>query len=183
MLDERVIPGRTEVGNVMKHIARYNFVLQFCGGVVADLSCGVGYGSWLMSKVADRVIGVDIDEGAVEEARREYGGSNIEYRVGDVMDFKDKVDLIVSLETTEHLEDLGRWEEVVGDCSKFLFFSVPLNEPLGWNEHHKHVFTLESARRLFPKFTGLWEGVQRGVNIGNFDASEPYTYYLKYMKI
>ena len=42
-MEERVVLGETNIYNVCKHIARYNFALQFCKGKrVLDIACGIG---------------------------------------------------------------------------------------------------------------------------------------------
>jgi 2-polyprenyl-3-methyl-5-hydroxy-6-metoxy-1,4-benzoquinol methylase len=86
------------------HVARYEFAKSRVSGYVLDAACGVGYGSYLLSDVAD-VTGVDIEQEAIEYARTHYAGPN--YYVGDIE--KSSVgkgyDWIVSFETIEHLKD------------------------------------------------------------------------------
>src|SRR5207245_777821 len=54
-----------------------------------------------------RVIGVDVDPGAVEHATREYAAPNLEFRAGSVTAIpvpeQQVFDLIVSFETIEHV--------------------------------------------------------------------------------
>ena len=83
------------------HVARYEFAKSRVNGFVLDAACGVGYGSWLMSDVAD-VVGVDIEPEAIEYAKTHYAGPD--YRVGKVEDIDARYDWVVSFETIEHLE-------------------------------------------------------------------------------
>jgi len=64
---ERYIPDANpeEVGAEIhyEYLHRYIFVTQFVEGkTVLDLGCGEGYGSYILSKLAERVVGIDIDE-------------------------------------------------------------------------------------------------------------------------
>jgi len=87
------------------HVERYKFAASRVKGYVLDIACGVGYGSWLMSPFAD-VVGVDIDEEAIEYANTHYAGPD--YRVGNaVTRIEHAFDWIVSLETIEHLPSPG----------------------------------------------------------------------------
>ncbi len=155
MSDERVVPGKTPVVNVQKHIARYNLALQFCVDKhVMDVACGVGYGTHLISKIARKVDGYDISKKATDHAMKEYSGKKIAYYTKDLMDVETKpVDVVVSFETIEHLKDLNKTQEKLLSFLKpggLIVYSVPLNEDAGDNEHHHHTFDLDTADNLFP---------------------------------
>lgn len=188
MADERVIPGKTHISNVQKHIARYNLALQYCPGVeVMDLACGSGYGTHLISKIAKWTYGYDIDSETVDYARSTYQGKNISFDVSDFYDVDKKVDTIVCFETIEHLEDLKKAQNKLLESLKpggILIFSVPLNEEVGFNEHHKHLFTIKTARELFPTMIPMGELLQIGVNFFAVDENwdKPRTYYISVKK-
>ena len=72
------------------------------GGTVFDLYSGTGTIAQLMAPIADKVIGVEIVEEAVEAAKRnamENGLTNCEFIAGDVLkvldDLEDKPDMII----------------------------------------------------------------------------------------
>lgn len=92
-----------------EHIHRYLFALQFCENkVVLDVASGEGYGSALLSQIASRVVGVDIDPVAVRHAQRSYPAQNLTFDTGNclALPLEDaSVDVVVSFETLEHVED------------------------------------------------------------------------------
>jgi 2-polyprenyl-3-methyl-5-hydroxy-6-metoxy-1,4-benzoquinol methylase len=93
-----------------EHWHRYCATLPAARGKrVLDAACGEGYGSWLLASAADSVIGIDHDRGAVEHACARYATrSNLHYLQGSctALPLADaSVDLIVSFETIEHLEE------------------------------------------------------------------------------
>ena len=108
---ERIIPGGTnDSRSVAEHLARYVFAMHpFCTHkVVLDASCGVGYGTQILSWAAASAFGIDIEPAAIEYAEEMYSTDNTTFVVGDVtkMPFPDKMfDVVVSFETIEHLKD------------------------------------------------------------------------------
>lgn len=69
-----------------EHLHRYALCLEFVKGkTVLDIASGEGYGSALLAKVAQSVIGVDISEEAVEYATKQYYTyENLKFLVGSV---------------------------------------------------------------------------------------------------
>ena len=105
---ERLIPG---VGGdiTLEHLHRYALARELATGKdVLDIASGEGYGSRLLSSVAKSVIGVDVAADAVGHAQKEYGGSNLSYKVGRCQSIPlpdASVDLVVSFETIEHITE------------------------------------------------------------------------------
>lgn len=92
------------------HLNRYAVTRPFCQGAdVLDAACGEGYGSYLMKTWgAQSVTGMDIDASAVDKARESFKADGLAYLQHDVqtLPFEDHVfDVVVSLETLEHLDD------------------------------------------------------------------------------
>lgn len=74
--------------------------------LVLDAACGSGYGSYIISRNARMVIGIDISKEAVDFCKQNYTNSNLKYMQMSVakMDFEDNTfDVVVSFETIEHL--------------------------------------------------------------------------------
>lgn len=92
-----------------EHYHRYLFALQVCANkTVLDIACGDGYGSALLSSVAEHVTGVDISEEAVLAASENYGNNKLDYRHGSCTAIpleSSSVDVIISFETIEHFKD------------------------------------------------------------------------------
>jgi ubiquinone/menaquinone biosynthesis C-methylase UbiE len=103
---ERMIPEKTMSNVFWEHVFRYAFACKKVKNLtVLDIASGEGYGSHALSKVAERVVGVDISPEAVEYAKAKYG---IDYRVGSADSIpleSASVDAVVSFETIEHVPD------------------------------------------------------------------------------
>jgi 2-polyprenyl-3-methyl-5-hydroxy-6-metoxy-1,4-benzoquinol methylase len=93
------------------HLARYALARNVCAGArVLDIACGEGYGSALMASWgAASVLGVDISHDAVQKAQRLFDGGSVRFICASADDPDSEIaepgscDLIVSLETIEHL--------------------------------------------------------------------------------
>ncbi|MEO8191207.1 MAG: methyltransferase domain-containing protein [Acidobacteriota bacterium] len=114
-MTERFTPGPVDVYTSYEHWHRYLWVLSRAKDrTVLDLACGSGYGSYLLSRVARSVRGVDRDEASIAEARQRFVRENLTYEVGDAEAYRgDPVDLIVSFETIEHLETPEKLLDVI----------------------------------------------------------------------
>ncbi|GMB01256.1 hypothetical protein PIPA1_40550 [Pelosinus sp. IPA-1] len=95
------------------HINRYLLAKQFCEGKkVLDVACGQGYGSYLMAHNwgAEFVAGVDISTDAIEAANRYFKNDKVKFychaaeTVNELFP-PETFDVIISLETIEHLTD------------------------------------------------------------------------------
>lgn len=96
----------------LEHLHRYQLARTLTAGCdVLDIACGEGYGADILAATAKSVIGVDISPVAVEHAKSHYRDPRIFFRVGSATDIPipdSSVDMIVSFETIEHLEDHDR---------------------------------------------------------------------------
>jgi SAM-dependent methyltransferase len=107
---ERINPAAVRSGGYRDHLARYLFAAHFVAGrSVADLCCGVGYGSnLLLAAGAARVKGIDIAPDAVATARQHYPGPEFEVAAADrPLDLRE-FDVAVCLEGIEHVADPDR---------------------------------------------------------------------------
>ena len=56
-----------------EHWHRYHFIKSLVKDkLVADIACGEGYGSFLLSSSAKSVIGVDVDKNTIAAAKKKY---------------------------------------------------------------------------------------------------------------
>lgn len=186
MADERVTPGITDIGNLQKHIARYNLAMRFCENKnVLDIACGTGYGTEMLSWVAKSAVGVDISEEAIWKANSQYlmkyRADGNEFVCSDLQTYKHKpFDTIVCFETIEHIEDLDKAQENLANLLKpggQIVYSVPLYENYH-NEYHKHKFTVETGEALFPTFEHASSVIQMGLNFLTIDPRKPFTYLI-----
>ena len=155
-----------------EYLGRYLFAADFLRAqrpnLVADISCGRGYGSAVLAEVAGRVVGVDGSPSLIETARKIFHRDNLAFLCKDL----DEADLfpeieegsaaaVISFETLEHLLDPSR---AVSQFSRimqpggFFIASVPhvLSESgdssgLPRNRSHKQWFNYSSLSRLVQK--------------------------------
>jgi 2-polyprenyl-3-methyl-5-hydroxy-6-metoxy-1,4-benzoquinol methylase len=119
--EERAVDGLSGAKLMAEHKARYAFAARHAAGRrVLDVACGSGYGAAMLREAgAAEVIGVDCDAGALEWARRRYGGDGVNFLQGDACapPVAGRFGLIVSFETIEHLE---RPEAFLAACAGLL---------------------------------------------------------------
>jgi ubiquinone/menaquinone biosynthesis C-methylase UbiE len=107
--------------DTIDHLHRYAVAADYIAGkIVLDIASGEGYGSNLMSNVAAKVYGVDIDAEVVANAKAKYKKSNLEYNQGsaDAIPLPDaSIDVVVSFETIEHHD---RHDEMMAEIKRVL---------------------------------------------------------------
>lgn len=108
---ERVVPRKTPEALFREHEARYLFAGQFVEGKdVLDVACGTGMGtSYLLTAGARSCRGVDIDGSTVAYAEASYPRCSFGVCDATALNLPDRsVDVVVSFETIEHLEEPRR---------------------------------------------------------------------------
>ena len=104
-----MIPGEASTISEEEHIERYKFASDFVKSKrVLDIACGVGYGSYILSKAgAHSVIGCDIMKSNIEYANAHYSDEKTSFLVKDakVPIDEGEFDVVVSFETIEHVDD------------------------------------------------------------------------------
>jgi len=116
---ERMVPELSAGLTFWEHVYRYAFASDLVKGKrVLDIACGEGYGSEVLLRAgAESVIGIDISEFACLHARQKYG---VDARVGSAENIplpNNSVDVIVSFETVEHVQNPGRF---LDECARVL---------------------------------------------------------------
>ena len=108
---ERMIPEHNQDSEIyLEHMTRYLFASQLVNNkVVLDIACGSGYGSELLANAgAQEVVGVDISEETIAYCKERYQKNNLNFICGSVesIPLPDmSVDLVVSFETIEHVDE------------------------------------------------------------------------------
>ncbi|MCW2524522.1 MAG: glycosyl transferase family 2 [Frankiales bacterium] len=108
---ERCVPWSPDIQVIYEHYHRYAIARDLARGKrVLDLGCGEGYGSALLAEVAREVVGVDIDEAAVEHARRTYSAPNLTFESGSMVNTsllsdEAEFDVVVCFDAIEHVDD------------------------------------------------------------------------------
>jgi glycosyltransferase involved in cell wall biosynthesis/SAM-dependent methyltransferase/regulator of replication initiation timing len=158
-----------------EHLHRYAFVAQYVKGKkVLDLASGEGYGTYILSKTADYVVGVEIDHQAVTHASNTYIKENIEFKEGSILNIPitgEKIfDVIVCFEAIEHIEDHATLFIEIKRLLKengILIISTPnkklYTDDAGYNNpfHVKELYYSEFSTILKKNFSHIYVFGQR----------------------
>jgi SAM-dependent methyltransferase len=106
---ERTLPDVPEENYwFRRHLAVYEWIAaRVRAERVIDMACGEGYGSQVLAGVAASVVGVDANPEAHEHARLRYRSPNLRFERDLVETFAEPADVVVFLQTIEHLKDPG----------------------------------------------------------------------------
>jgi|WetSurMetagenome_2_1015567.scaffolds.fasta_scaffold15069_2 O-antigen biosynthesis protein len=163
---ERFIPHQTDPLLALEHYHRYCLASRFARKKrVVDFACGEGYGSAFLSKIAQSVVGIDIDDAAVEHARKKYAACpNLTFETGscDHTPSQTGFDLAVSFELLEHLDSdkqsrfLENVRRVLKEDGLFLVSSPERIEYAETyqtaNEYHKHEMTIPELTEFLGRY-------------------------------
>ncbi|MEY3198765.1 MAG: hypothetical protein RJA13_723 [Bacteroidota bacterium] len=139
-----------------RHIERYAIVRQYVYGKVVDCACGVGYGTYLLSKNPDvrKIYGVDLDKTAIETASAEFGSEeSISFLQGDFESLAiEDVDVLISLETIEHCQNPEVIADFVLRCNaQEVIISFPSKITTHYNPYHLWDITPQNVIDIFSK--------------------------------
>ena len=104
---ERTLPDVPEENYwFRRHLAVYEWIAARAHGRrVVDLACGEGYGSAVLARTAESVVGVDANPEAFAHARAKYSGPDLAFQRDMVETWRGDVDCVVFLQTIEHVHD------------------------------------------------------------------------------
>jgi Methyltransferase domain len=124
---ERTLPDLPEENYwFRRHLAVYEWIgARVAGLTVADLACGEGYGSEVLSRSAREVVGIDANPDAHEHARLRYVRPNLRYERDLVESFRGPCDAIVFLQTIEHVQDPGGLLDRFASAAPVSYVSTP----------------------------------------------------------
>lgn len=128
------------------HKWRYREALKYVteGDIVLDIGCGVGYGSFILSENAKKVIGVDDSQETINYANLHWLKKNIEYQYKDVFEMKGLYNVTVAFEIIEHIKDTKELFYKLSEITKdTLILSVPDASIPVKNKFHWRHFTKE----------------------------------------
>ncbi|HWQ09067.1 MAG TPA: methyltransferase domain-containing protein [Holophaga sp.] len=100
---------RTDPRHLLFTFARYKHAARLLphepDKTVLELGCGEGLGTLFLAETAARVLAVDFDAFALEQARTHYATEKVEYRCADFLgSFFGAFQGIVSLDVIEHID-------------------------------------------------------------------------------
>lgn len=163
---ERFIPHQTDPLLALEHYHRYYLASRFADQKkVLDFACGEGYGSAFLSRYAQSVTAIDIDERTIDHARKKYCSCpNLNFEIGRCQDSpkQGEFDMAVSFELLEHLDTeaqaqfLQNVRRVLKQDGLFIVSSPEKNEYAETyqspNEYHKHEMTLPELTAFLGKY-------------------------------
>jgi SAM-dependent methyltransferase len=147
-----------------RHLAVYEWIAERVRGLrVVDLACGEGYGSDLLARAAAHAVGVDANPEAHEHAASRYRRPNLRFERGLVEDWAEPRDVIVFLQTIEHVQDPQALLRGFAAAAPLSIVSTPNRLTLAPegaeksdNPWHLREYTLEEYRELLePCFEGV----------------------------
>lgn len=151
--EEDVFAQRT----LQLHLQRYHFAKRhLVPGRILDMACGTGYGTDVLAAAPGVTIvtGVDIDEDAINYAKKTYRNNKIAFFQKDFFSFLDDklFDTIVSLETIEHINNPTRGIQHLLSLLKpggRLIISAPVTPSMDGNPYHLSDFSNRSFKNFF----------------------------------
>lgn len=92
------------------HFRRYEFAVKNISNedICGDFACGAGYGSVMLSYIASKVIGADLNKKVISEIKKRYRNNNrVEFINRNLLniDFQGCFSSIISFETIEHFTE------------------------------------------------------------------------------
>jgi len=146
----------------LRHIKSYEYIIDYIKNKkVLDVGCGNGYGSYLMSKYATEVIGIDVSPRCIKYAEKNYKRENLKFILMDALELdknfpSEFFDVIVAMEFIEHLNNPLKFLKIAYKLLKErgnLILSTPNKEARKikgkpWNPEHVQEFDLTSLNNL-----------------------------------
>lgn len=162
---ERFIPGINDVQLEIEHYQRYLSIQKLVQGkVVLDAACGEGYGSNILAKTAEKVVGLDISIDTVNAAKKKYANTeNLLFKEGSIAKLpfdNNSIDIVVTFETIEHVSEEIQ-AEFLNEISRvlrndgLLIMSTPNKEIYSDMYNYKNEFHIkEFYKQEFIEFLG-----------------------------
>tara|TARA_R110001592_G_scaffold311938_1_gene586971 strand:- start:1083 stop:1655 length:573 start_codon:yes stop_codon:yes gene_type:complete len=171
---ERIYPTRDKIEESLaikrldNHIERYQIIKRYCYGSVLDIACGVGYGSYLLQNNPDieMIVGVDLDQESIDYANQEYKTDKTFFEKCSINDYKAKHNVLVSLETIEHIEDLNAYRDMIYRVDpELVILSFPNKKSTHFNKYHKHDLNSQQIVTLLQKYILVKQLYQHDITI------------------
>lgn len=177
---ERLIPENMKITNnlLLEHIARYHFSIPHVSGRVLDFASGCGYGTHIIAKTCknkiEEIVGVDIEQNAIEYAIQHYYHPLSTFQREDATDLQlpaklGQFDTILSFETLEHVKEEEKFLKNIFNLLKpngKLILSTPFGEGRGipcGSPFHVHQLTVKEFQNLFEPYLEKEFFFQKGV--------------------
>jgi SAM-dependent methyltransferase len=172
-------------------------------GLILDLGCNNGWGSYELSRYGHNVIGVDVSADALEDARKRFHAANLEFRHVSGLELpfgSNHFDLVTSFQVIEHIVDMDAYLNEIRRVLKpggIVAFTTPnamirLDPDMKpWNRFHIQEFTPSRLEALLrPEFAEVklrgqfahdeiyrieYERCQHGLRNARARSTSPFT--------
>ena len=176
---ERFVPGTWSKLAEYEHLPRYELSKAMADGKsVLDFGCGTGYGSAILSEVAEKVIGLDIDQAAIFWANATHRNPRLSFhRCSDLGASlpSGSFDAITCFEMIEHVDHATQLA-VIASIARLLredgvlIISTPnpeITKLYGANPYHLREMTISEFQELlvvhFPHICILEQRVRNSI--------------------
>jgi 2-polyprenyl-3-methyl-5-hydroxy-6-metoxy-1,4-benzoquinol methylase len=154
-------PIKENLKTLFSHLGRYYYAIKKLkidkDDTVMDIGCGEGYGSYLISKKAKLVLGVDIKHEVLKKAAENFAHEYLYFSTYEYYKkLKLKINKIICLETIEHMTKKKIelfLENILSGFQGEIFLSFPVgnNNPCKYNKYHKCEPSIEYIESLLAK--------------------------------
>lgn len=126
---------------------------------ITDIACGVGYGSFIMSKLkVNSIDAIEINEDAILKAKKYFHSDKINYIHSDIFKHNfQKTDLVVCYEFLEHTHRHEELFEIISNITDTMLLSSPnenirpyLREPV--NPFHVKHWKPDELEKMLRKY-------------------------------
>lgn len=157
-LNDKLMSGERQVQSDLNkidkwHKWRYEQACQYVHplNAVYDYGCGCGYGSWILSQVANSVVGIDDSAEAIQFASENWSNNNCIFLKDNVILNEYQSHVSVAFEIIEHLKSWSLFiDKLKKNTNKYIIFSVPHKSvPLKRSSWHWHHFHEEELKQCF----------------------------------
>lgn len=195
---ERMLPTRgDEISFVFsRHKFAYQFAQNYVSGkTVIDVGCGSGYGSMLLAKKAESVLGLDYHAAAIEYCRQNYHAAHLRFKQKDAstIDAENEFDAAVCFQAIEHFHNPGHFLNQLKKVVKpggTILISTPnvkkslkgsLKNPFHVNEMNYQQFN-SLLQKHFSSYELLGVGYAAKNKMRDFLGKLPFYQWGKYLK-
>ena len=170
-----------------EHITRYMAAKPLMKNkVVLDIASGSGYGTKMLAETAKYVYGVDVNEAAIQYARKNYSEKNIEYLIGDGESIPledNSVDVVITFETIEHIKNYKKFLMEIERVLKpdgLAIVSTPNDLEFAEGNHfHLHEFKYNELilllKKHFKNIDTYFQSTWKYVSIGTEEQLSEHT--------
>ena len=86
----------------------YENIYKVVSGNVADIGCGTGFGTHLLTINSDNVHGYEVDDGALDFSKKVFPINSLQFLRGDIQEGIESdilYNFIIMIDVIEHLEN------------------------------------------------------------------------------